>query len=281
LGKAEEAGFMGGDRLARVIQRLRHRLSSTEGDGLSDAELLRRWVTGRDEAAFEVLLWRHGPMVLGVCRRVLGDLHDAEDAFQATFWVLACKATSIHRHESLAAWLHGVAQRMSLKARNTNLRRRGRERRSAVKANTEPVDEQTWEELRLILDEELGRLPEKYRAPVVLCYLEGKTNEQAARELGCPKSSLSSRLGRARELLRERLMQRGVTLSASAVATLLMGQTATAGLPARAGPRLPSAAPAANARRRGGRSGSGEGRRGVDRQAVVALPQNLGPGGSR
>ncbi len=223
---------MPGATLENVLRYLRHAADVRVTRDLTDAELLERFRTQRDEAAFTLLVQRHGPMVMGVCRRLLGDLHGAEDAFQATFLVLSCKATAIHMGGSLAAWLHGVAQRVARKARGSALRRREHERRSAVKARAEPVDERTWEELRLVLDEELSLLPEKYRAPVVLCYFQGKTNEQAARELGCPKSSLSWRLGRARELLRERLVRRGITLSTGTLAAVLMEQTATAGLPA-------------------------------------------------
>jgi RNA polymerase sigma factor (sigma-70 family) len=208
--------------LESVLHYLRHVAELKASRDLSDAELLRRFSTQRDEASFTLLVQRHGPMVLGVCRRVLGDLHDAEDAFQATFLLLSSKSASIQKHASLAAWLHGVAQRVSLNARRRRMRRAERERRFIVKAHTEPVDAQTWEELRLVLDEELGQLPEKFRAPVVLCYFEGKTNEQAARELNCPKSSLSWRLGRAREMLRERLMQRGIALSTGTVAVVLL-----------------------------------------------------------
>ncbi|MDB5310623.1 MAG: rpoE 2 [Gemmataceae bacterium] len=223
---------MPGATLEKVLCYLRHAAEVQVARDLTDAELLERFRTQRDEAAFTLLVQRHGPMVLGVCRRLLGDLRGAEDAFQATFLVLSRKATSIHKDGSLAAWLHGVALRIAHKARGSAIRRREHERRSAVEARYEPVDERTWDELRLILDEELVQLPEKYRAPVVLCYFEGKTNEQAAQELGCPKSSLSWRLGRARELLRERLVRRGITLSTGALAAVLLEQTAAAGVPA-------------------------------------------------
>ena len=224
---------MPGATLESVLRYLRHAAESQEVRDRTDAELLERFRAQRDEAAFTLLVQRHGPMVLGVCRRLLGEYHGAEDAFQATFLVLSHKAAAIHKSGSLAAWLHGVARRIARKARGSALRRQEQERRSAVEARAEPVDEATWDELRLVLDDELSQLPEKYRVPVVLCYLQGKTNEQAARELGCPKSSLSWRLGRARELLRERLVRRGITLSAGTLAAVLWEQTATAGLPAR------------------------------------------------
>jgi RNA polymerase sigma factor (sigma-70 family) len=151
---------MPGATLENVLRYLRHAAVQATRD-LTDAELLERFRTQRDEGAFTLLVQRHGPMVLGVCRRLLGDLHGAEDAFQATFLVFSHKATSIHKDGSLAAWLHGVAQRVARRARRSALRRREQERRSAVKARAEPVDDQTWEELRLVLDEELSLLPEK------------------------------------------------------------------------------------------------------------------------
>src|SRR5262249_49644610 len=151
------------------------------------------------------LLQRHGPMVLGVCRRVVGDSHAAEDAFQATFLVLARRAAAIRKQESVGSWLFGVAQRIAMQARAPAAAQRERERQAATMPRSEPLDELTWQELRAVLDEEVGRLPEKYRAAVVLCHLEGKTYEQAARELGCPKSTLAKRVGKAHELLRGRL----------------------------------------------------------------------------
>jgi len=222
---------MPGEALKSVLRYLRHAAESQQVRDLTDAELLERFRAQRDEAAFTLLVHRHGPMVMGVCRRMLGEHHGAEDAFQATFLVLCRKAASIHTGGSLAAWLHRVAQRVARKARKSTIRRREQERRPAVDGRAEPVDERTWDELRLVLDEELSQLPAKYRAPVMLCYFQEKTNEQAARELGCPKSSLSWRLGRARELLRERLVRRGVTLSAGTLAAVLLGQTATAASP--------------------------------------------------
>jgi RNA polymerase sigma factor (sigma-70 family) len=224
---------MPGEALGSVLRYLRHVAETHEARDQTDAELLGRFRAQRNEAAFTLLVQRHGPMVMGVCRRLLGEHHGAEDAFQATFLVLCRNAASITTGGSLAAWLHGVARRVAGKARRRAIRQREQERRPAVDARAGPVDERAWDDLRLVLDEELGRLPEKYRAPVVLCYFEGKTNEQAARELGCPKSSLSWRLGRARGLLRERLVRRGITLSAGALAAVLLGQTATAGPPAR------------------------------------------------
>src|SRR5262249_50266505 len=159
--------------------------------------------------------------VWGVCRRVLSDAHLAEDAFQATFLVLVRKAGSIHKRASVGSWLYGVAYRVAVKARTRAESRRAQERRVAEMPPPRPLDERSWLELRAVLDEELSQLPEKYRAPVVLCYLEGKTHDEAARQLGCPRSSLTSRLARARVLLQKRLARRGLALSAGLLAGAL------------------------------------------------------------
>jgi RNA polymerase sigma factor (sigma-70 family) len=140
---------------------------------LTDAELLERFRGQREETAFAILLQRHGPMVFALCRRVLHDLHAAEDAFQATFLVLVRKADSIRGRDSLANWLYRVAQRVAQRARAQDAKRRTRERRPTDRQSAESLDETTWRELRLVLDEEIGGLPEKYRAPLVLCYLAG------------------------------------------------------------------------------------------------------------
>jgi RNA polymerase sigma factor (sigma-70 family) len=163
--------------------------------------------------AFAEVVRRHGPMVLGVCQRVLRHYQDAEDAFQATFLVLAEKAQRLRRPELLANWLYGVAYRTALHARQRGARRREHEREAASMCAAKSEQEMGSEELRRLLDEELSRLPEKYRTPLVLCYLEGKTNEEAARLLGWPVGSMSYRLGRGRELLRKRLEARLATLS--------------------------------------------------------------------
>jgi cobalt-zinc-cadmium efflux system membrane fusion protein len=187
----------------------------------SDGELLGRFVARRDaaaEAAFAALVERYGPMVLGVCRRVLGDRHEAEDAFQATFLVLARKAASIARPEQLANWLFGVAYRTALGARAREGRRKARERRVHAisrSQNTPAGDEEpVLAELRAILDQELARLPERYRGALVLCELDGLTRRAAARRLGIPEGTLSSRIARAKDLLRRRLAGRDFTLSA-------------------------------------------------------------------
>jgi RNA polymerase sigma-70 factor (ECF subfamily) len=180
---------------------------------LPDSHLLARFAAARDDAAFAALVQRHGPMVLGVCRRVLADAHAAEDAFQATFLVLARKAGSICRPERLPSWLYGVAYRTSLKARvgAARLRRADRLLPDRVTATAPAADDEAARtELALVLDEELSRLPEKYRAPLVICSLQAHTHEEAARRLGCPRGTLTTRLVRARALLRRRLTRRGI-----------------------------------------------------------------------
>jgi RNA polymerase sigma factor (sigma-70 family) len=202
--------------LTRYLRRL---LGPPSGGGLTDAQLVERFVAERDEAAFEVLLWRHGPMVLAVCRRLLRHEQDAEDAFQATFLVLARKAASIGRRQAVGAWLHRVAGRVALRARALAAKRAAAPADAADLAAPE-TSEPLRADLRRALDEEVGRLPEKYRAPFVLCYLDGKTNEEAARELGCPKGTVLSRLAWARQRLRERLTRRGLALSAGLLGAL-------------------------------------------------------------
>jgi RNA polymerase sigma factor (sigma-70 family) len=192
--------------------------------------LLERFAARRDEGAFTALLKRHGPMVFGVCRRVLRHEQDAEDAFQATFLVLARKAGSRGWRVSVGAWLYAVAQRVALKARTRAARRGARHTEMVDDVAVEPVSESPWHELRPILDEELNRLPEKYRTPLVLCYLEGKTNEEAARQLGRPVGTLWYQLSRGREMLKGRLSRRGVDLSAVALGAVI-SQNATAAVP--------------------------------------------------
>jgi RNA polymerase sigma factor (sigma-70 family) len=197
----------------------------------TDSQLLKRFVNRQDETAFAALVKRHGRMVLGVCRRVLQDAHDADDAFQTTFLVLVRKAGSIAQPELLGNWLYGVAYRVAVKARANDARRSENERRAPAMALVDPMVEVTGRELRSVLDAELSHLPEKYRAPLVLCYLKGKTNEEAARMLGWSTGSMSGRLARARELLRKRLVSRGLALSAGVFAILLSKNAAAAAVP--------------------------------------------------
>jgi RNA polymerase sigma factor (sigma-70 family) len=197
----------------------------------SDQDLLRRFAAERDAAAFQAILGRHGPMVLGVCRGVLGRETDAEDAFQATFLALTSQAGSIRKAHSLGSWLHGVAYRTSLKAKSRAAARRRYETHAARPA---AVDESgpSWREVQETLHEELDRLPECYRAALVACYLEGKTQEQAARQLGIGRTTLKDRLERGRELLRTRLSRRGLGPAALLAASAWPGATASACVPA-------------------------------------------------
>jgi RNA polymerase sigma factor (sigma-70 family) len=181
----------------------------------TDEVLLRRFVASNDEAAFRVIAERHGPMVLGVCRRALRCAHDAEDAFQATFLVFSRRASSIRNTASLGSWLHGVAMRVAMKLRRERTRRQRREQ-SVQKAATEnAIEKLTWSEVKTGMDEELQRLPDHYRSVLVLCYLEGQTRDEAAIQLGLTHSALHGRLERGRKLLAARLSKRGLTLSAA------------------------------------------------------------------
>jgi RNA polymerase sigma factor (sigma-70 family) len=197
------------------------------GGDVSDRALLERFLDQRDPAAFAALVRRHGPTVYGVCRRVLKNVHDAEDAFQATFLVLVRRGRSIARRDALGSFLYGVAYRVALRARADAVRRRKHERQAASGVEAS-VPERPPEDVRPILDEEVNRLPEKYRRPIVLCYFEGKTYQEAARLLGWPAGTASTRLARARELLRTRLALRGLALSSVALAASLAERTASA-----------------------------------------------------
>jgi RNA polymerase sigma factor (sigma-70 family) len=189
---------------------------------LSDGQLVQRFLTARDgadQAAFTALVERHGPMVLGVCRQVLGNAQDAQDAFQATFLVLARKAGSVRKADSLAGWLHRVARRVAIQAKAEAARRRVYERRGAamkaVQLERQEGSPEGWPELH----EAIARLPERYREPVVLCYLEGLTTEEAALRIGCPQGTILSRLSRARERLRGQLERRGLASPTTFLAT--------------------------------------------------------------
>jgi RNA polymerase sigma factor (sigma-70 family) len=200
-----------------------------DADSRSDEELLNGFVARQDHTAFEALVRRHGPMVLGVCRRLLRHPQDAEDAFQAAFLVLVKKAGSIAHKELLGNWLYGVAYRTASRARAVAGRRRARERQ----VSDMPGEHQARaaDDVLELLDQELSRLPEKYRTPVVLCDLQGEPRAEVARRLACPLGTVSSRLSRGREMLRERLSRRGVALSVPALAAVLADR-ATAAVPA-------------------------------------------------
>jgi RNA polymerase sigma factor (sigma-70 family) len=215
------------DRPFRRLLGLVRRVADADGQA-SDERLLERFAAAGDEAAFELLVWRHGAMVLGVCRRVLGDAHAAEDAFQATFLALARRARAVRRGAAVAGWLHRVARRVAARARHTAARRAWHERR-AIAISSEsaagPADD-----LRAVLDEELDRLPARLRLPVVLCYLEGRSTAEAARRLGCPRGTVLSRLAAARTKLRARLTRRGLAPAAGGLAALAGSADAPAAL---------------------------------------------------
>jgi len=208
--------------LTWILSRIRR--TAVQGEaGISDGALLERFAATGDQAAFELLVWRHQRLVFGVCRRILHDFHDAEDALQATFLILARKSQSISKHQALAGWLYRVAYRVALSARPA--RERGEAQPlEAVEEVPAPASQEVGveqQEVRAFVDEEVSRLPEKLRTATVLCYLEGKTVDETARQLGCPRGTVASRLARARERLRVRLTQRGLMLSAAAVVAAL------------------------------------------------------------
>ncbi len=221
---------MATSQICGVIQHLRSALLR-DGAGLTDGQLLEDYLSRRDEAALAALVRRHGPMVWGVCRRVLWNHHDPEDAFQATFLVLVRKAASIASRELLANWLYGVAHRTALKARATAARKRARERQVTEMPEPKAVELDRWHDLQPLLDQELSRLPEKYRVLIVLCDLDGKTRREAARQLGVPEGTVAGRLARARAMLAKRLALRGVVFSGSSVAALVSAGSASASAP--------------------------------------------------
>jgi RNA polymerase sigma factor (sigma-70 family) len=214
---------MAARHLHRIVEHLGGVLLWQNAAG-TDAVLLERFLAHRDEMAFEVLVRRHGPMVMGVCQRILQNSHDAEDAFQATFLVLVRKASTIRPPSMVGNWLYGVAYRTAQEAKRSVARRRLNE------ANVIPPNEAAkgdWDDLYPILDQELARLPEKYRAAIVHCDLEGKTRKQVAEQLGWPEGTVASRLSTARTILAKRLTHRGFGTSAAIVAAIV-GPKATA-----------------------------------------------------
>jgi RNA polymerase sigma-70 factor (ECF subfamily) len=214
----------------KLIDHLRSALMRKAVSGLTDGQLLSSFTATRDEAAFGALVRRHGRMVFGVCRRILRNEHDAEDAFQATFLVLARKADSVRPQEAVGNWLYGVAYRTALEARTVNARRRGKEQQACARADR-AAGFAELAELREALDRELSRLPDKYRLPIVLCELEGRTRREVARQLRLPEGTLSSRLATGRNLLAKRLTRFGPELSSAALAAVL-AEAASAALPA-------------------------------------------------
>ncbi len=213
----------------RVFEQLR-RAVLRDGEA-GDGELLGQFIERRDEAALAALVQRHGPMVWGVCRRLLSH-HDAEDAFQAAFLVLVRKASSVSPRGMVGNWLYGVSHQTALQARRSAVRRRARETTVNRMPDPETLSLDPWAEVQPLLDQELSRLPENYRAVVVLCDLEGRTRKEAARQLRVPEGTVAGRLARARTMLAKRLAQRGVTLAGGALAAVLAQHAASAVVPA-------------------------------------------------
>jgi RNA polymerase sigma factor (sigma-70 family) len=216
--------------LAAFLGRLRDAALRQDGAMLTDGELLDRFIARREEGAFEALVRRHGPMVLGVCRRILGNEADAEDAFQATFLVLTRRARCVRPRAMVGNWLHGVARNTALRAKAMRLRRQEKERTACLAPRHHPPDGGR-EELLALLDRELAALPEKYRAPLILCELEGQTLAETARQLGWPQGTLATRLARARALLGRRLVRRALALSGAALLAQAQ-ESASAGMAA-------------------------------------------------
>jgi RNA polymerase sigma factor (sigma-70 family) len=223
---------MANAQLGPVIQHIWKLASRPDIVHQSDEFLLDRYVTERDETAFEVLVRRHGPLVLGVCRHMLRHTQDAEDAYQATFLVLARRAASIRNTKALVSWLHGVAYRTAMKAKRDAARRRAHEMQARTWLQADPSLEMAWREVQAALDEEIQRLPETLRGPFVLCCLMANSHADAARQLGLKEKTVSSRLARARTKLQRRLARRGLALSAVLAATAVLPAVSAASVPA-------------------------------------------------
>jgi RNA polymerase sigma factor (sigma-70 family) len=215
-----------------VMQHVRKLAAIQAAREAADQQLLQQFVRSSDEAALTVLIERYAPMVLGVCRRALGCVHDAEDACQATFLVFSRKAATIRKRTALGSWLHAVALRVTANLKRERVRRERRERNSRDRVCGNPADEVSWAEVQAALDEELGRLPERFRAVLILCYLEGKTRDEAAEQLELSAGTLHGLLERGRKLLADRLTRRGVTLSAGLFGMALSESIAPASLSA-------------------------------------------------
>jgi RNA polymerase sigma factor (sigma-70 family) len=218
--------------LDSVLDRLRNTASQHQDALLTDRQLLEQYIAKRDETAFEALVRRHGPMVLAVCRRVVANHQDADDAFQATFLVLVRKATSVSPPDRVGNWLYGVAYRAALKSKTDSARRGAREKQ--VNSHPEPatVEMGLWSDLIPLLDQEISALPDKLRLPIVLCDLEGKTRKQAARHLGWPEGTVAGRHAQARAILARRLARHGLPVSCGVLAVLFSGQPVSAAVPA-------------------------------------------------
>jgi RNA polymerase sigma-70 factor (ECF subfamily) len=216
--------------ISEFLQNLRRDALRRDEAGLTDGQLLDAYIRSREEAAFAALLRRHGPMVWGVCCRILGNTGDAEDAFQAAFLVLVRKAASIVPREQIANWLYGVARQTAVKARAIAVKRKAREKQ--VKDIPEPavVEQNGRDDLLPLLDQELGRLPDKYRTAIVLCDLEGKSYKEATRQLGCPEGTLAARLARGRAMLAKRLARHGLAVTGAAL-SMVLSQGTSADVP--------------------------------------------------
>ena len=223
---------MAHNSLDNVIIRLRARAKVQSDAALTDGDLLDHYLTSREESAFEALMRRHGPMVLAVCRRVADNAQDAEDAFQATFLVLLRKAASIRPRHMVGNWLYGVAFRAGMKARTVTSRQRTRERQMDMLPEAVTLESGLWDDLLPVLDQELDALPEKYRLPIVLCDLEGKTRKEVARTLNWPEGTVAGRLAQARTMLAKRLRKHGLPVSAGVLAALFGQNAVLASLPA-------------------------------------------------
>jgi RNA polymerase sigma factor (sigma-70 family) len=215
-----------------VIHHLRQIARAHMDAGMTDGELLESFVSRGDEAAFQTLLRRHGPMVLGVCRRVLHSYHDAEDAFQATFLVLVRKASSVKPSNMVANWLHGVAYRTALKARAVLGKRQVREQPLVEVPEPDAGRQELWSDLQAVLDQELCRLPDKYRMPLILSDIQGRSIKEMTRQLGWPQGTVAGRLARARTMLAKRLTRRGVALSGGSITAVMLETEASACIPA-------------------------------------------------
>src|SRR5262245_33125997 len=222
---------MASDPMNQVIQQLRS-VILRDGVEPTNGQLLEAFVKDREPAALEALVRRHGSMVWGVCRRVLGNHHDAEDAFQATFLVLVRKASSVKPRDMVGNWLYGVAQQTALKARATSAKRKTREHQVSAMPEPTAAPSDRADNLAPILDQELSRLPDKYRAVLVLCELEGKAIKEAAKQLGVPDGTIAGRLARGRTMLAKRLARHHLAITSAAVPALLAQQAAAAVPPA-------------------------------------------------
>ena len=213
----------------RLLPALRRVVLVRDMADRTDGQLLTAFLRERDGDAFAALVRRHGPMVLGVARRVIGDFHTADDAFQAVFLVLARRANAVRPRERVGNWLYGVAYRTAMKARAVLARRRAREKQVDTMPETPVKSADSWNDLQPVIDEELARLPDKLRLPVVLCDLEGRPQRAVAKQLGVAPATLAARLAEARRLLAMRLSRRGISLSGGALAVVL-GERASAAM---------------------------------------------------